>query len=609
MSPGEATLLDCCRRGEVAILHENVPKRAAPANRVRAKFVRFLILGGDDRAAVHEHGVRLRGAWLDGTLQLDGATVPFPLELWRCRIEQIDARRASLKYLDLEGCYLARGFNGDDFRCAGSMFLNNGFRSKGEFRLHDAGIGGNLDCGGGLFENRRGSALILCRARIGGGLFLNLNFRSLGFVDVNGATIGSDITCSTGTFLNRGGDALGCTGANIGGTLYFNGAVAEGTVVAIGATVGGDVDFGGARIEQDRAPALLLNQIKVAGSVFLNAGMTLAGEARIIGADIGGDFDAGGGRFENPGTNALTLDGARVRGSVYVNLQAQVTGSMQLIAAFVGGDLDCGGSRFENPAGTALHFDRLTLSRAMFLRNGCEVVGEVRFIGAGIGGDLDCSGSTFSNPDDVALLGERATIGSNLFLNRGFRAEGEVRMSGSVIRGDVNCNGGSFAKKSGFALALDGVRVESALFFRSVTVASGNIDLASARIGNLCDEQAVWMAARGRYVLDGLTYSRIGGSSPCDSKRRIEWLAGQLPEHLLAEFRPQPWEQLIEVLRAMGHANEARRVAIAKQKQLRVAGRIARGARTLHWLYGLLVGYGYRAPRLLAVMASVWLFC
>src|ERR1700745_3763038 len=43
--------------------------------------VRFLVLGGDEQAPVHEHGVQLRGAWLTGILDLDHAEVPRPLEI------------------------------------------------------------------------------------------------------------------------------------------------------------------------------------------------------------------------------------------------------------------------------------------------------------------------------------------------------------------------------------------------------------------------------------------------------------------------------------------------------------------------------------------------
>ena len=88
-------------------------------------------------------------------------------------------------------------------------------------------------------------------------------------------------------------------------------------------------------------------------------------------------------------------------------------------------------------------------------------------------------------------------------------------------------------------------------------------------------------------VLDGFTYDRLGGGAPTEGAKRIAWLDSQRADHLGADFRPQPWEHLIAVLRAMGHTNDARSVAVAKQDRLRRARKIVRGVRLLHALYGI----------------------
>ena len=144
------------------------------------------------------------------------------------------------------------------------------------------------------------------------------------------------------------------------------------------------------------------------------------------------------------------------------------------------------------------------------------------------------------------------------------------------------------------------------LIFRSVTAIAGEIDLSSASVGDLCDDPDSWAKASA-LVLDGFTYARISGA-PTNAKSRIAWLDHQRPAHLGTDFRPQPWEQLIQVLRVMGHPGDARQVAIAKQVRLRKAGRTT-GAMPpwLHWLYGILIGYGYRPLRLFGWMGLVWL--
>jgi hypothetical protein len=67
---------------------------------------------------------------------------------------------------------------------------------------------------------------------------------------------------------------------------------------------------------------------------------------------------------------------------------------------------------------------------------------------------------------------------------------------------------------------------------------------------------------------------------------------------------------LIRVLRDMGHTHDASAVAIAKQKQLRAAGKIKGRVRSaMHWLYGALSGFGYRPLRTVGWMAGLWLVC
>src|SRR3546814_2225401 len=71
-------------------------------NRVRAAFVRFLALGGDEQAPVHENGVELQGAWLVGSLNLATTKTPYALYLNYCRIEKISAIHSEPAVLGLE---------------------------------------------------------------------------------------------------------------------------------------------------------------------------------------------------------------------------------------------------------------------------------------------------------------------------------------------------------------------------------------------------------------------------------------------------------------------------------------------------------------------------
>jgi hypothetical protein len=277
---------------------------------------------------------------------------------------------------------------------------------------------------------------------------------------------------------------------------------------------------------------------------------------------------------------------------------------VSLRGAAIQGTLDCDSGRFENEGGQALVLDKASISGAVFLR-GVQAMGAVLLRGVRIGSSLECDGARLDNRRGEALRIEQARISGSVYLRDGFRSTGQVRLDGAAIEGNLECVGSCFENGEDLALGCEGARA-GRFFFRSGV--EGGIDLTSMRIGTLCDEVGSWASARGRLVLDGFTYERLSGE-PADAAARIAWLELQLPAHLGEDFRPQPWEQLASVLRAMGHAEEARKVAIAKHRRMRAAGRHVGGSRAWDWLYGNLVGYGYRPWKLLRIVLAVWLLC
>lgn len=412
LSPAETTLLDCCRQGVTAIVDAARPSQETPQNAVRAAFVRFLALGGDESAPVHEKGVELNGAWITGALDLCGATVAHPILLAQCALEEADLRQSHLKALMLSGSRMSGILSGDGLHC-GDLFLRDGFEATKDVLLRGIHIDGDLDCSGGHF---------------------------------------------------------------------------------------------------------------------------LAGTAHA---------------------------------------------------------LDC---------------DSATISKYLFLRDGFRSVGKVNLLGITVGRNIECAKAVFEGGDDVALNCSSATVAGGVYIRHGFRATGAVLLVRSTIAGDLDCIGGSFVNPQGMALSCSRAEIEGGFFFYDLAKVSGRVSLSAMTAGQMCDDLKSWPGP-GSLHLDGFSYGRLVGPAPTLAADRIAWLNQQIPEHLGAEFRPQPWEQLSGVLRAMGHPEEARSIAVAKQDQRRRAGKILRGARSLHWLYGVLVGYGYRPMRLLAATAAVWLLC
>ena len=135
LHPAEAKLVAACAKGEPAIVDMRVSEGPGPDNFIRAGLLRFLALGGDAQTPVHEHGVQLMGAWIDGPFDLQGATVPALLVTVYSRIETLIVRHARLRGFYLDGSCVEAGIDGDGLHCEGDVFLRNGFRATGEVRL------------------------------------------------------------------------------------------------------------------------------------------------------------------------------------------------------------------------------------------------------------------------------------------------------------------------------------------------------------------------------------------------------------------------------------------------------------------------------------------
>lgn len=274
---------------------------------------------------------------------------------------------------------------------------------------------------------------------------------------------------------------------------------------------------------------------------------------------------------------------------------------VQLIGAWIEGVLDMGATRVASDLTIwNSYFDSTPVFR------GTKIMGTLNFGGCQLPG----------------LFGDELACNGSLLLRRGFIATGKVRLLGAQIAGNFECDDAEFNCKDGDVLWADGMVVEGRFFFRKLVSPVNGVSLAFSHVGCLTDDAESWGE---RLVLDGFTYDSILGitdKAPTDALTRRAWLDKQSKAHSVlngdgADFRPQPWKQLAKVLREMGHAEDARQVAIAFEHRLRQANligqtpqewnkprswiyrKVSRGG---HWLFWVFTGYGYRPLRLLDVI-------
>jgi hypothetical protein len=225
------------------------------------------------------------------------------------------------------------------------------------------------------------------------------------------------------------------------------------------------------------------------------------------------------------------------------------------------------------------------------LNDGFTATGDVRLPGAHIGGLLDLSGATLTNPDGLALNADRLTVNQGMFCRNAFTSTGRIRLLGAHIGGQLNFTRATLTNPGGAALEMQGSRAGT-LFLRELTEPPALVDFTGAQVGTLLDEPASWpRQAR----LDGFVYDTLREYPLVSARQRLGWLARNADG-----YSPQPYEQLATVYRRAGRDQDARTVAIAKQRARRrtlgLAGRL--------WslLLDGLVGYGYRTW-----LAGVWL--
>jgi hypothetical protein len=114
---------------------------------------------------------------------------------------------------------------------------------------------------------------------------------------------------------------------------------------------------------------------------------------------------------------------------------------------------------------------------------------------------------------------------------------------------------------------LSRARISGVFFLRQGAGVQGVLDLRAAELDSITDDARSW-PGKGNLVLDRCRYGAFVGQG-ISALERIRWLDLQAPEEFGHEFWPQPWEHCAKVLREMGHAEDARKVLIAKEERQR----------------------------------------
>jgi hypothetical protein len=475
--------------------------------------------------------LRLAGARITGTLDLEGAELVCPLLLSGCWFEEpvrlVEAQAVTVR---LPGCHLP-ALDAEELTTRGNLELDEGFTAEGGVNLVGAHIGGILDLSGASLTNAGRLALNADGITVEQFL-LGRGLNAQGEVRLLGGHVKGQITLRNATLTNPEGLTLNAQGLTVDQGLYGRQLTSRGVASLASAHVR-ELDWEAASLVNPGGTALDARGLTVDHSMLCAQGFTAEGEVNLLGADIGGALELNGATLANSGGSALNADSVRVE--LYVSAE------------------------------------------------GFTAEGEVSLVGADIGGMLRFDGATLTNPSRRALSADRLTVTQDMLCREGFTAEGEVSLIGAHIGGTLGFDGAtSLTNPSGRALNLESTHV-GVLFLRPATKPNG-VDLTQAKIGVLYDDQTTWPE---KLHLVGFSYDALHEPQTVSAKKRLGWLRLD-PDG----YSPQPYEQLATVYRRAGREEDARRVAIAKQQQRRHG--LSWPARLWSWLLGALVGHGYR---------------
>jgi len=148
------------------------PSESSPEVTLRARVLRRLILGRVPGVTLHAKGLRLKGAWIDGPIDLQGCDLSADISLASCAVPE----GFNLVNAHVRGLYLSDvasgGISADNARFDAAVYLRGGTQVRGEVSLAGARIAGDLQMCDVELNARGEDAVFAPTLRVDGSIFL-----------------------------------------------------------------------------------------------------------------------------------------------------------------------------------------------------------------------------------------------------------------------------------------------------------------------------------------------------------------------------------------------------------------------------------------------------
>ena len=401
-------------------------------------------------------------------------------------------------------------------------------------------------------------------------------------VRISGARFDGDVDLRDAVLVR----VLGIFDSRFRGKLVMNRLRTPTTISFTGSTIAGELSMDSVVIEGN------LNMTKAEfGVVVLKT------------ADISGSISLTGSRV----TGGLNMNGARIGGALY--MREATFAAVDLTEAAIGRQLSINGSTF---SGT-LQMDSMTTAGSLHMNQG-STFADIVLSSARIGGQVDISKAVVHGKLEGALM----AVGANMILNE-TRFEGPIELSNFRVAGDFNVSDASLAGLNlygatvGKDLVFGGLHGPSVQWIEHADAENRTqaplVVLSDTSVGGLLDTPESW-PNHLQIVMQDFTFERLslveergeGIGTFRDAAWYIDWLARNHSQSF------QPYRQLAKVLQAHGEDAKAYDVLIAGRERNRLRLPWWSPKRWLLWVLRWIIGYGYGAGELQALVCAMPFF-
>jgi len=214
--------------------------------KITAKFITDIVTDPQLRNRIGRHGIQLKGARVDGTLDLVNAEVSSALSIIESRIDgDLNLTDTHLTHrMHLDGTQVRGRFLADQLRSDSSLFLSDHAAFEDDVILNGAKISGDVSLGTSSFAKH----VYAYGMTVGGDLLAEDQADFKGDVVLSGAKINGDVSLNTSRFAQR----VYAYGMTVGGNLFAGDqADFKGDVVLRDAKIYGDVSLDTSRFAGD----------------------------------------------------------------------------------------------------------------------------------------------------------------------------------------------------------------------------------------------------------------------------------------------------------------------------------------------------------------------